>query len=158
MQKANASRNSPVTPLKEADVIAEISHRLAFAPLGRAIVRAGVLRFFCYLLVIASVTGIAHAQRKDSPNQASCLRMSQLQYLETLEQECQHLARASNFNEIISSWHKACYLGVGPNRQSEDYVRWHTSNRSQQDQICRGAIEALKQNPRHFEGLLLYRR
>jgi hypothetical protein len=83
--------------------------------------------------------------------------MSQLQYLQTLEQECQHLSLASNFHEVMSSWHRACYLGGAPKRQSDDYVRWHTSNRTQQDQICKEAVDAVRKNPRHFDGLLLYR-
>jgi len=142
-------------------VIARITHRVAsaaIARLRRAALSGGANRTLSFVLAVASTTALAHAQLKDSSNQTSCLRMSQLQYLQTLEQECHHLALAADFTEILSSWHRACYLGRAPNRQSEDYIRWHTSNRSQQDQICRDALDALKRNPRHFDGLLLYRR
>jgi hypothetical protein len=142
-------------------VIAKAHNRHAFTGLmlrGRGSACTGAARILSSLFAVALIPATVHAQLKDRSNPTSCLRMSQLQYLETLEQECQHLSLASNFDEIISSWHRACYLGNGPNRQSEDYVRWYTSNRSQQDQICRDAIEALRRNPRHFDGLLLYHR
>jgi hypothetical protein len=115
------------------------------------------MRILLCLLTLMAIHATAHAQLKESSSSVPCLRMSQLQYLQTLEQECQHLSLASKFYEVLSSWHRACYLGGAPKRQSDDYVRWHTSNRTQQDQICKEAVDALRKNPRHFDGLLIYR-
>jgi hypothetical protein len=115
------------------------------------------MRILVFLLALTAIHATADAQLKESSSLVPCLRMSQLQYLQTLEQECQHLSLAGNFNEVMSSWHRACYLGGAPKRQSDDYVRWHTSSRTQQDQICKEAVDTLRKNPRHFDGLLLYR-
>jgi hypothetical protein len=115
------------------------------------------MRLVVCLLALAAIPATALAQLKELSSSVPCLRMSQLQYLQTLAQECQHLSLTNNFNEVMSSWHRACYLGGAPKRQSDDYVRWHTSNRTQQDQICKEAVEAVRRNPRHFDGLLLYR-